>query len=230
MTRRPSSLSRRSMLKAAGAAGALAAAPGIGRGLSAAAQSATPVAGGTMTYGSGAPTQPRFTPLNSGSTSQNVVIEATWQRLVYGRKWGDGLNPDPNQTEIELGIAGSMTEVTPNQAWEFEIRENALWHDGTPITPEDVIFGVWLSENKNSGVVTETPTTGVVGGARLREVGADVGDISIEGVTKIGDRGVRVAQQDPAGGAAGMPRWFRNRPPRSGVAWSRRGARHPPDR
>jgi peptide/nickel transport system substrate-binding protein len=180
------------MLKAAGAAGALAAVPGLGRGLSASAQDATPVAGGTMTYGSGAPTQLRFTPLNSGSTSQNVVIEATWQRLVYGRKWGDGLNPDPNQTEIELGIAGSMTEIAPNQAWEFEIRENALWHDGTPITPEDVIFGVWLSENKNAGVITETPASGVVGGDRLLNEGAAVGDIFVEGVTKVGDRGVRV--------------------------------------
>lgn len=197
MSRRSNSLSRRSMLKAAGAAGALTATPHLGRGHSALAQSATPVAGGTLTYGSGKPTYNIITPLNTIGTAQNVIIEATFQRLVYGRQWGSDINPDANQTEIELGVAGSMTEVTPNQAWEFELRDNALWHDGTPITPEDVIFGVWLALNRNAGTTSETPPSGVLGSARLLDEGAAVGDIIVEGVTKIGDRGVRVELEAP---------------------------------
>ncbi|MCC6705272.1 MAG: ABC transporter substrate-binding protein [Thermomicrobiales bacterium] len=197
MSRRPGSLSRRAVLKTAGAAGALAAAPHFGRHLSASAQDATPVSGGTLTYGSGKPTYNILTPVNTISTSQNVVIEATFQRLVYGRQWGDGINPDSNQTEIELGIAASMTEITPNQVWEFEVRDNALWHDGTPVTVDDVIFGIWISLNKNAGTFNETPASGIKGGARLQEEGAAVGDIMVEGATKIGDRGVRIELEAP---------------------------------
>src|SRR6185312_679452 len=95
-------LSRRSVLQAAGAAGALIALP---RGMrSASAQSATPIAGGTLTFGTSKLPQNVVNPLVAISSSQFYLIDALFLRLVYGRKWGDGMNPDPSINEVELGV------------------------------------------------------------------------------------------------------------------------------
>jgi peptide/nickel transport system substrate-binding protein len=186
-------ISRRSVLKSVGAlpviAGGLAA---PGRSLAAPSRQAEePVRGGTFTYGSGKPTRNVLSPLNTDGTSQNILIEAMFLRLVYGRQWGDGLNPDPN-AGIDLAVAEKMTEITPNQAWEFELRQNVLWHDGQPVTADDVIFGVWMANNINTKSTNETPTTALKGRERLQAEGAAPGDISIEGVTKLGDYAVRI--------------------------------------
>lgn len=195
LDRSKSSYSRRSILKVAGAAGALAA---VGSSvISAGAQDETPVAGGTLTFGSGAPVKAIISPLQTTGTGQNNLIEPVFLRLVYGKQWGEGLNPDPSINELELAVAETMEEIEPNRVWEFTIRENVLWHDGTPVTVDDVIFGIWLSLNKNSGAVNETPVVGIKGGAKLREEGAAVGDISVEGATKIGDRGLRIELEAP---------------------------------
>jgi peptide/nickel transport system substrate-binding protein len=90
-----------------------------------------------------------------------------------------------------------MEEIEPNRVWEFSIRDNVLWHDGEPVTVDDVIFGIWLSLNKNSGATNETPVVGIKGGAQLREQGADVGQIEVAGATKIGDRGLRIELEKP---------------------------------
>jgi peptide/nickel transport system substrate-binding protein len=186
------------MLKTAGATGAIAAAPALfAPGSAFALQGATPVSGGTLTFGSAAPPNPIISPLNTLGSGQNVLLEPLFMRLVYGRAWGDGINPDPNQTDVELGVAASMTEIEPNRVWEFEIRDDVLWHDGTPLTVDDVIFGIWLSLNKDSGATNETPVVGIKGGEALRTNGAAVGDISVEGATKIGERGLRIELESP---------------------------------
>ena len=185
-----SRISRRSILKAAGAA-PLVAGGFAAHQRGASAQTETPVQGGTFTYGSGKPTQNIFNPLNTGSTSQNVLIEAMYLRLAYGRQWGDGLNPDPNQ-DIDLAVAETMTVVEPDRVWDFKIRDNVKWHDGQPVTADDVIFGIWLSLNKNAKAVTETPVVKLKGGQRLLDEGAAVGAVEVEGATKIGENVVRI--------------------------------------
>ncbi len=191
-------LSRRSVLQAAGAAGALAAIPGFSHSASAArrAQSATPIAGGTLTYGSGKPPQPVFNPLVSISTNQNVVVDALFLRLVYGRQWGDGVNPDPTINELELGVAETMTEIETDRIWEFTLRQNVLWHDGTPVTADDVIFGIWLALNKDAKSSGATPPNGIKGAAKLKTDGGGSltppYDIVVEGATKLGDYALRI--------------------------------------
>ncbi len=185
------------MLKAAGAAGAMAAAPGFARHAGAAArlQDEQPVAGGTLTYGNSKPSVNIINPLNTVGTGQNVLIEAMFLRLVYGRQWGDGINPDPNNTEIELAVAETMEEIEPNRVWEFSIRENVLWHDGEPVTVDDVIYGIWLSLHPESGATNETPVVGILGADKLREQGGT--EVAIDGATKIGDRGLRIELEKP---------------------------------
>ncbi|MEA2512600.1 MAG: peptide/nickel transport system substrate-binding protein [Thermomicrobiales bacterium] len=188
-------ISRRSVLKAAGAA------PLVAGGLAAphraaALQTEEPVRGGTFTYGNSKPAQNVISPLNTIGTGQNVLIEALFLRLVNGRQWGDGVNPDPSQP-LDLAVAETMTEVEKDRVWDFTIRKNVLWHDGQPVTPDDVIFGIWLSLNKNAKAVNETPVVKIKGGERLLTEGAAVGQVEVEGATKINDNTVRIELTEP---------------------------------
>lgn len=159
-------------------------------------QADEPVRGGTFTFGSGKPSKNVINPLNTVGTGQNVLIEALFLRLVYGRQWGDGINPDPN-APIDLAVAEKMTEIEKDRVWEFELRKNVLWHDGKPVTADDAIFGIWLSLNKNAKTTNETPVVAIKGGAKLREEGAPVGEIAVDGATKLGDYAVRIELERP---------------------------------
>ena len=183
-------LSRRTLLKAAGVTPMVAGGLALPRGARA-WQDAEPVSGGTFTYGNSKPATNIINPLNTVGTGQNVLIEALFLRLVYGREWGDGLNPDPN-APLDLAVAETMTEIEPDRIWEFTIRDNVLWHDGTPVTADDVIFGIWLSLNKDAGTTNETPVVAIKGGERLQTEGAPVGAVEVEGATKVGDNVVRI--------------------------------------
>lgn len=196
------SLSRRSILGAAGAAGIAATLPRFGQLSSAGSlrQAETPVEGGTLTYGNSKPSTNIINPLNTVGTGQNVLIEAMFLRLVYGQQWGDGINP-AGSGELELAVAETITEIEPNRVWEFTIRDNVKWHDGNPVTVDDVIFGIWLSLNKDAKTTSETPVVGIKGGDKLREQGggavAPPYDVVVEGATKIGDNGLRIELETP---------------------------------
>lgn len=190
-------VSRRSVLQAAGGAGTLVLAPGF---TTTQAQhrlqtpAAEPVSGGTLVYGNGKPAQNIINPLNTVGTGQNVLIEALFLRLVYGVAWTDGMNP-PESGDVELAVAETMTEIQENQAWEFTLRQNVLWHDGTPVTADDVIFGIWLALNKDAMTSSETPPIGIKGGKKLQEEGGT--EVEVEGATKLGDYAVRIELERP---------------------------------
>ena len=195
MDRNPRSrFSRRTLVGAAGAAAALTA--GRRSTSLAARQEDQPVRGGTLTYGNAKPSQPIINPLNTVGTGQNVLIEAMFLRLAYGRQWGDGINPQA-EGPMELAVAETVTEVEKDRVWDFTIRPNVLWHDGRPVTADDVIFGIWLSLNKNAKASNETPVTAIKGGDRLKNEGAAVGDVMVEGATKVGENGVRIELEEP---------------------------------
>lgn len=51
----------------------------------------------------------------------------------------------------QYGYLAKTVEVAPDRTWvEFELRENAKFHDGSPITPEDVIFSYETLKTKGS--------------------------------------------------------------------------------
>src|SRR6478735_4815348 len=149
---------RRSAIKAAGAAGVIVTLTETARHGSAFAlrHAETPFEGGTLTYRNSKPSFNIINPLNTVGTGQNVLIEALFLRLVYGQQWGDGINP-AGSGDLELAVAKSVKEIEANRVWEFELRENVLWHDGNPVTVDDVIFGIWLSLNKDAKTTSETP-------------------------------------------------------------------------
>lgn len=190
MSVKQSSLNRRSLLKgAAGATAAWSMMPTLQAAY--AAQDATPVAGGTFTFGNGKPAEPIINPNSTIGTGQNVLIEPLFLRLVYPKLWTEGLNP-PGELEIEYAVAESMEEIETDRVWEIKLRENVLWHDGEPVTADDLIFGVWWSLNSKMGPFSETPALNIKGGQALIDNGAEMGDIAVEGLTKIDDYNVRL--------------------------------------
>ena len=45
-------------------------------------------------------------------------------------------------------IAESVAVAPDNSSAEFILRKEARWHDGTPITPDDVVFSFDTLKNK----------------------------------------------------------------------------------
>ena len=104
-------ISRRTMLQAAGGASALAMSPAMMRQGARARQNATPVAGGTFTYGNGKPSHNIINPLNTVGTGQNVLIEPcsfAWSMDASG----DRHQPAPAGA-LELAVAESVNVIEP---------------------------------------------------------------------------------------------------------------------
>ncbi|MDR3191583.1 MAG: ABC transporter substrate-binding protein, partial [Treponema sp.] len=53
----------------------------------------------------------------------------------------EGLVGISNEGKIVPGLAESWTD-TDARVWKFQLRKNARFHDGTPVTPEDVIYSI----------------------------------------------------------------------------------------
>jgi peptide/nickel transport system substrate-binding protein len=51
--------------------------------------------------------------------------------------------------ELEPGLATSWRVVDP-LAWEFELRQGVRFHDGTPLTAEDVAFSIDRARDEDS--------------------------------------------------------------------------------
>lgn len=172
-------------------------APSAAAGATPASATEAPVGKGkTFTYGNGKPPKDVINPLNTIGTGQNVLIDPIFLRLVYGREWGSGMNPQKDGP-IDLAVAETMKEVEKDRVWDFTLRKNVKWHDGHPVTIDDVIFGIWLSLNKNAKTTNETPTAGIKGAEKLQKEGAPVGQISVDGATKVDDNTLRIELEQP---------------------------------
>src|SRR5687767_4275758 len=62
--------------------------------------------------------------------NQNVAAQI-FDRLTH---------PDPN-LQMTPGLAESWTNVDPT-TWRIKLRPGVVFHDGTPLSPEDVIFSM----------------------------------------------------------------------------------------
>ena len=66
--------------------------------------------------------------------AQNESLNNTFSDYVY-----DGLVRYNKQFVPEPALATSWTRVSPTQ-WRFNLRKNVKFHDGTPMTADDVVF------------------------------------------------------------------------------------------
>lgn len=94
---------------------------------------------------------------------------ATGSSMIYDRL----LTGSYDEAGAEYGLLAKSVEAAEDFSWvEFTLRPEARWHDGKPVTPEDVVFSFNI----------------------LREKGAPVYRFyyaNVKSVTKAGARGVR---------------------------------------
>ena len=78
----------------------------------------------------------------SGSIYQNLVCDKLYDRLAFIEEAGSGVSPR---------AAKSWESADDGKAAIFHLDENAKWHDGQPITADDVVFTmqVLVDEKQN---------------------------------------------------------------------------------
>src|SRR5258705_13512123 len=152
-------LSRRSILQLAGAA-ALPLSPGL---LAGPAQAATP---GTLTIAYNV-NLPSFDP-TIGLSAVNPTIQSIYQS-VFDPYIGQApdLSFKPGLL-TKWGWNADRTKIT------LELRKGATWHDGSPVTPEDVVWSLQRAADTKSG----NP---------IQFVWSKVGNFKIDGNTITGD-------------------------------------------
>jgi peptide/nickel transport system substrate-binding protein len=79
------------------------------------------------------------------------------------RRYGlyEALVAQDENGKLEAGLATSWRNVDPN-SWEFKLAQGRKWHDGTPVTVEDVKFSY------DRTLAPQTPPLGIV--ARLGKI------------------------------------------------------------
>jgi peptide/nickel transport system substrate-binding protein len=131
----------RSSLAATAVAGVLAAcggtaAPATGSAAAPAGSGAAgqPQAGGELKMAFPAEESgdtPSLDPIMKISTYGNIITEALYDTLVY---------QDPKDNAIKPGLAASWTVSDDGKSYTFKLREEAKFHDGTPVNADAVKF------------------------------------------------------------------------------------------
>ncbi len=86
--------------------------------------------------------------VTSSAQFLNPVLAATpvdddVVRLVFS-----GLSRYRSDGSIEGDLAGSFTTSNDGRVWTFQIRDDATWHDGKPVSADDVVYTVSLLQDK----------------------------------------------------------------------------------
>ncbi|MBM4436202.1 MAG: ABC transporter substrate-binding protein, partial [Actinobacteria bacterium] len=84
---------------------------------------------------------------------QQVVTEALYLHLWYGGTWGDGDVPDDvgGGGKWAPGVADRWDIVEPGRVVRFHINPKVKWHDGKPVTADDVIYGFHIASHPDWG-------------------------------------------------------------------------------
>src|SRR5262245_6325428 len=70
-------------------------------------------------------------PLQSASAFSVAAFLHTYESLVEG---------DPITRESYAGLAKELPKDVTGTSFEIELRDGAKWHDGEPVTADDVVF------------------------------------------------------------------------------------------
>lgn len=154
-------MSRRSMLRYAGLLGVAA---GIGTTLSACggpkSTNATGEQKSTITAVIGYGNNQSWDPTQTASAFSMAAILHSYEALVEG---------DPISREPYAALAKALPADVSGTSLKFELRDGAKWHDGKPVTADDVVFtyqrvldpkenvairayfSLWLQEVKKAG-------------------------------------------------------------------------------
>ncbi|MFZ1990718.1 MAG: extracellular solute-binding protein, partial [Alphaproteobacteria bacterium] len=105
--------------------------------------------GGTVRFSGGgtlsaAGTYDSFNPFSPRGVPAINIINLT---LLYDRL----MEPSFDELQSQYGMIAESVTYPTDYAWaEYKIRPNARWHDGTPITAEDVVLSYEITRDKGT--------------------------------------------------------------------------------
>jgi len=126
--------------------------------LAGAASAADPVRGGILRAGM------------QGGASTDSLDPATWQSQVpyfFGRQWGEQLVQLSPDGVVEPALAEEWDASPDAKVWTFRIRKDVQFHDGSEMTPADVVATMERHSDENS----KSGALGIMGG--IESVKAD---------------------------------------------------------
>jgi peptide/nickel transport system substrate-binding protein len=133
--------SRRELLKMLLAGGAAVAAGSLVLGRATNAVAATPVSGGTFkAAGWSSSTADTLDPAKASLSTDYVRCCSLYNRLTFLDK--DGV------TQMELAESFDSKDA---KTWTVKLRKGVTFHDGKPLTPQDVIFSIMRHKNPATG-------------------------------------------------------------------------------
>lgn len=141
--------SRRSIFKLAGSFGAAAALAGSLAACSPSASQPTP---GASTSAGSESASPSAAAVTDGKITAAISYElgtngydpmTTTAALTVAANWHtmEGLTElHPATREVFAALGSDMPSQVDDTTWEVTLRDGAVFHDGSPVTPEDVVF------------------------------------------------------------------------------------------
>ncbi len=155
-------LGRRAFLTRSAAFGATAALAGTMSASRALADE--PKKGGTLLLG-----------LGGGETTDTLdpALYANPVPGAVGRQWGDNLVAVAANGDLEYHLAESVSANEDGTVWTFKIREGVKFHDGSVMTPDDVVATLKRHSDENS----KSGALGVMQG--IADIKVDGGNVVI---------------------------------------------------
>ena len=140
---------------------------------------------------------PSFNPLSSriAGTAQKLVFDPIFDRLFCPMEWGPGVETmePPAPGELHLQLAEKVEEVEKNRVWNVHLRKDVKWHDGVPMTADDVVWTYYAMVHRDVATTLGSQYFALKGAQSLHEEGGD----ELEGVKKIDDYTVRFEFEKP---------------------------------
>ncbi len=152
-------VTRRNLLKGAAAAGGLAALGPVvaacgGDDETSGGETAegTPNKGGDLVVGIVGGSAKDTADPHIGSYEPDIAI----QYIMY-----EGLTNWTFDMKLENLLAESVEPNADGSVWQFKLREGVLWHDGSPVTADDVVFSMERIVDPKDPKVASAALTGV---------------------------------------------------------------------
>ena len=127
---------------------------------------------------------PNFNPLIAVSRTQGWVFNHIFSSLTMADPIGLQMTPDLAERWESASDGSSMT---------FHLRGNALWHDGTPVTSEDVAWTYHMYLSGETGSKRTGVLALIAGGEEYTKGEAD----SVTGIVAVDDQTIRFEQAFP---------------------------------
>ncbi|MFT4783787.1 MAG: peptide/nickel transport system substrate-binding protein [Paracoccaceae bacterium] len=154
-------LDRRAFMGRAAALGASTSfAGGLLSSAASAAGHATPVKGGTLKVG-----------IQGGSSTDSLdpALAANDTMIMNLRLYGDTLVEVTAEGEIENRLAEEVTASADASVWTFKIRKGVTFHDGKPLTPQDVA----RTMERHAGEESKSGALGILRGIKEWAIDGD---------------------------------------------------------